>query len=346
MKKRHEGSSWHATRLTWGHGEGGKLSLRVKIASVSLNAPLAQLDRASDYESEGREFESLRARHKINRRNPHFARLKLPKDAKIDHVPWLLQLLVDGLDKNPVNDKRELESARAHGNTRREQGYSVPMMVEETLILYRLVADTLEREWNEKLRALAETREERERARQQDHVVLDEAVRQRLVAMTTDFRKLWDDADTANRERKRLLAYILEDNDDAGRAHSNKIQAALSGIVPVVAVVSFPELAEKADVSDWLEAGGNKKLLLARAEQARKKGEKHRAYIATDLIAVQPRAIRWLWPKHLARGVLELLTGLPATGKSQIHCQYVACATTGRAWPDGRPALFPVGRSC
>jgi len=75
----------------------------------------------------------------------------------------------------------------------------------------RLVADTLEREWNEKLRALAETREERERARQQDHVVLDEAVRQRLIAMTTDFCKLWNDADTANRERKRLLAYIIED---------------------------------------------------------------------------------------------------------------------------------------
>ena len=75
----------------------------------------------------------------------------------------------------------------------------------------RLVADTLEREWNEKLRTLAETREERERARQQDHVVLDEAVRQRLVAMTTDFRKLWDDPVTANRERKRLLAYIIED---------------------------------------------------------------------------------------------------------------------------------------
>jgi DNA invertase Pin-like site-specific DNA recombinase len=75
----------------------------------------------------------------------------------------------------------------------------------------RLVADTLEREWNEKLRALAETREERERARQQDHVVLDEAVRQRLVAMTKDFRKLWNDPDTANRERKRLLAYIIED---------------------------------------------------------------------------------------------------------------------------------------
>jgi hypothetical protein len=29
----------------------------------TYRAPLAQLDRASDYESEGREFESLRARH-------------------------------------------------------------------------------------------------------------------------------------------------------------------------------------------------------------------------------------------------------------------------------------------
>jgi len=75
----------------------------------------------------------------------------------------------------------------------------------------RLVADTLEREWNEKLRILAQTREQRERVRQQDHVVLDDAVRQRLVAMTTDFHKLWDDPDTANRERKRLLAYIIED---------------------------------------------------------------------------------------------------------------------------------------
>jgi Recombinase/Recombinase zinc beta ribbon domain len=75
----------------------------------------------------------------------------------------------------------------------------------------RLVADTLEREWNDKLRTLAEAREERERARQRDHLVLDEALRQRLVAMTADFQKLWDDPNTPNRERKRLLAYIIED---------------------------------------------------------------------------------------------------------------------------------------
>src|SRR5512140_1674332 len=37
------------------------------------NAPVAQLDRALDYESRGQEFESLRARH--------FARLGAPKPA-------------------------------------------------------------------------------------------------------------------------------------------------------------------------------------------------------------------------------------------------------------------------
>lgn len=75
----------------------------------------------------------------------------------------------------------------------------------------RLVADTLEREWNERLRALAAIREERERARKMDAVVLDDAIRQKLTAMTTDFHKIWNDPDTANRERKRLLAHIIED---------------------------------------------------------------------------------------------------------------------------------------
>lgn len=71
-----------------------------------------------------------------------------------------------------------------------------------------LVADTLEADWNEKLRALVKAREERERGRQEDQVVLDDAVRERLVAMTTNFGQLWADPGTPNRERKRLLAFI------------------------------------------------------------------------------------------------------------------------------------------
>ena len=75
----------------------------------------------------------------------------------------------------------------------------------------RLVADTLEREWNDKLRALANAQEERERGRQEDQFVLDDAIRDRLIAMTSDFATLWRDPGLPNRERKRLLAYIIDD---------------------------------------------------------------------------------------------------------------------------------------
>ena len=75
----------------------------------------------------------------------------------------------------------------------------------------RLVADTLESDWNEKLRTLQKARDERERARREDEITLDDAVRDRLVAMTTDFRRLWSDPSTPSRERKRMLAYLVED---------------------------------------------------------------------------------------------------------------------------------------
>jgi DNA invertase Pin-like site-specific DNA recombinase len=74
----------------------------------------------------------------------------------------------------------------------------------------RLVADTLEREWNDKLRALAKAQEDRERERQNDRIAVDDAIHNRLVAMTTDFRTLWSDPSLPHRERKRLLAYIIE----------------------------------------------------------------------------------------------------------------------------------------
>lgn len=75
----------------------------------------------------------------------------------------------------------------------------------------RLVADTLEADWNEKLRALAKARDEREEARRKDRNAVDDAIRDRLVAMTTDFARLWSDPSTPNRERKRMLAHIVED---------------------------------------------------------------------------------------------------------------------------------------
>jgi len=75
----------------------------------------------------------------------------------------------------------------------------------------RLVADTLESEWNDKLRMLARAREDRERERRDDERLLGDAVRDKLIAMISDFKQLWADPDTPNRERKRMLDHIIED---------------------------------------------------------------------------------------------------------------------------------------
>ncbi len=83
----------------------------------------------------------------------------------------------------------------------------------------RLVADTLEADWNDKLRALARTQEDRKRHRREDQVAVDDEIRHRLVAMTANFKQLWADPATPNRERKRMLAYIIED------VTLNKLQA-------------------------------------------------------------------------------------------------------------------------
>ena len=75
----------------------------------------------------------------------------------------------------------------------------------------RLVADTLEREWNDKLRMLADMHEERERALREDRIALNDAMHDRLIAMTADFKTVWCDPTLPNRERKRLLAYLVDD---------------------------------------------------------------------------------------------------------------------------------------
>jgi len=53
---------------------------------------------------------------------------------------------------------------------------------------------------------------------------------------------------------------------------------------------------------------------------------------AKDVIV---RPIDWIWEGHLQRGALELMTGLPGLGKSQVHCSFVARVTTKLAWPNG-----------
>jgi hypothetical protein len=57
---------------------------------------------------------------------------------------------------------------------------------------------------------------------------------------------------------------------------------------------------------------------------------------------VIPRAQEWLWFGHLGKGVLELITGIPGLGKSQVQISLIACVTAGLTWPDGTPPCTPA----
>jgi hypothetical protein len=75
----------------------------------------------------------------------------------------------------------------------------------------RLVADSLEAEWNNKLRALAAAQEDYERRCAGDGGTLSADERRQVMALVTDFARLWRDPATPQRERKRMVRLLLED---------------------------------------------------------------------------------------------------------------------------------------
>jgi DNA invertase Pin-like site-specific DNA recombinase len=75
----------------------------------------------------------------------------------------------------------------------------------------RLVADSLEADWNTKLRALNAAQEEYEKRCQRDRVEITEQQRASILALAQDFPQLWRNPQTPDRERKRLVRLLLED---------------------------------------------------------------------------------------------------------------------------------------
>ncbi|MBL7223164.1 MAG: recombinase family protein, partial [Candidatus Brocadiae bacterium] len=66
----------------------------------------------------------------------------------------------------------------------------------------RLVADALEADWNGALRALQQAQDDFDRQRQADRVGVDPEARARILALSTDFPKLWQAPTTSDRDRK------------------------------------------------------------------------------------------------------------------------------------------------
>lgn len=75
----------------------------------------------------------------------------------------------------------------------------------------RLVADSLEVQWNSKLCQLNLAEEEFEKNQLEEKSLMDEKKRKAILALATDFPRLWRDPKTPAREKKRMARLLLED---------------------------------------------------------------------------------------------------------------------------------------
>lgn len=75
----------------------------------------------------------------------------------------------------------------------------------------RLVADALEADWNDKLRILDEVQSKYEKQKEKDAVILNEETKKSIMALSSDFPKLWNSPETSMRDRKRIIKLLIED---------------------------------------------------------------------------------------------------------------------------------------
>lgn len=75
----------------------------------------------------------------------------------------------------------------------------------------RLVASTLEAEWNAALRALQEAQQEAEHQRKKGLLQMDDELRTEILALSSDFPSVWNDPHTTQHDRKRLVRLLIED---------------------------------------------------------------------------------------------------------------------------------------
>lgn len=75
----------------------------------------------------------------------------------------------------------------------------------------RLVANSIEADWNTNLRQLADAEEAYDTWRRREKNTIDEKKRSEILALATDFPKLWKRKTTSSKERKRMVRLIIED---------------------------------------------------------------------------------------------------------------------------------------
>ena len=121
----------------------------------------------------------------------------------------------------------------------------------------RLVADTLEAEWNDKLRLHADAAADYDRRSREQAATLDADMRRRILDLAEQLPRIWQDPRVNSRERKRILRLLVDDvtlvKADTITAHVRLTGGATRTLVlkrplPIAQIRKFkPELVTEVD---------------------------------------------------------------------------------------------------
>lgn len=150
--------------------------------------------------------------------------------------------------------------------------------------------------------------------------------------------KTWEDSYNATLQNAQVI--ILPDNDEAGQDHAAVLSSRLRGFVRSLSIVSLPDLPDKGDVTDWLQAGNTIEDLKALAKST-KPTIVAPHLVVTKLADIEPEEITWLWHPYLPLGKLTLLEGDPGQGKTYLMLAVAAAVTKGYNLPDQRGRVAP-----
>lgn len=139
---------------------------------------------------------------------------------------------------------------------------------------------------------------------------------------------------------------VIPDNDPPGRDHMREVVASVLPVAASVRLVDLP-VAEKGDVSDWLDAGGTieelKALVEAAADLDDTPAELEPPPEVTYLSEIAREQVTWTWPGRIPRGKLTIIEGDPERAKSTVTLDLAARVSIGREMPDGHQLDEPGG---
>jgi len=202
----------------------------------------------------------------------------------------------------------------------------------------RLVADVLEADWNARLRELAEVQEQAERQQEAEQRKLSALEQQAIADLVEDFPRVWKDSRTSDRDRKRMVRWLLEDvtvlrQEDVITAHVRFKGGATHTItVPVGrGRCSSPELI--ALIDQLLETYTDAEM----AEQLNERG--WRTYEGKPFSAARVVSLR-RYHQLKTHGTRLSERGLLSV--EEAASAYGVCQQTLMAW--GRAGLLPMYR--